>query len=68
MIATQCPICLGEFEEGDKVKTLPRCGHVFHPECVDAWLRSRPSCPLCRSSPLPAAATTKPDVDGSHAV
>ncbi|KAF0887514.1 hypothetical protein E2562_002243 [Oryza meyeriana var. granulata] len=66
--AAQCPICLGEFEEGEKVKTLPPCGHGFHPECVDAWLRSRPSCPLCRSSLLPAAATPKPDVVGSDAV
>uniref|UniRef100_A0A0E0C9U0 RING-type E3 ubiquitin transferase n=1 Tax=Oryza meridionalis TaxID=40149 RepID=A0A0E0C9U0_9ORYZ len=66
--AAQCSICLGEFEEGEKVKALPLCGHGFHPECVDAWLRSRPSCPLCRSSLLPAAATTKPDVAGSDAV
>ncbi|PAN27749.1 hypothetical protein PAHAL_5G104000 [Panicum hallii] len=58
-----CPICLGELAEGDKVKALPVCGHGFHPECVDAWLRARASCPLCRASLLAAAATTKPPGD-----
>ncbi|EES03833.1 RING-H2 finger protein ATL66 [Sorghum bicolor] len=64
-----CSICLGEFQEGDKVKALPRCGHGFHPECVDAWLRARPSCPLCRDTLLAAAVATKPDAAvGSEAV
>uniref|UniRef100_A0ACD5VVJ7 Uncharacterized protein n=1 Tax=Avena sativa TaxID=4498 RepID=A0ACD5VVJ7_AVESA len=54
--AAQCSICLGEYEEGEEVKALPRCGHRFHPECVDVWLRSRPSCPLCRGSLLPDTA------------
>ncbi|OEL13400.1 hypothetical protein BAE44_0025580 [Dichanthelium oligosanthes] len=63
-----CSICLGEFAEGDKVKALPRCGHGFHPECVDPWLRDRASCPLCRASLLAAAVTTKPgDGVGSEA-
>lgn len=66
-----CPICLAEFAEGDKVKALPRCGHGFHPECVDAWLRARANCPLCRASLLAATVTAKtPDDDnvGSGAV
>uniref|UniRef100_A0ACD5W4E8 Uncharacterized protein n=1 Tax=Avena sativa TaxID=4498 RepID=A0ACD5W4E8_AVESA len=54
--AAQCPICLGEFEDGEEVKALPPCGHRFHPECVDVWLLSRPSCPLCRGSLLPDTA------------
>ncbi|WVZ68306.1 hypothetical protein U9M48_017264 [Paspalum notatum var. saurae] len=56
-----CPICLGEFVDGDKVKALPRCGHGFHPGCVDAWLRARASCPLCRASLLVDAVAAKPD-------
>lgn len=65
--AAQCPICLGEFAEGERVKALPRCGHCFHPECVDAWLCSRPSCPVCRGSLLADTATIK-TVDASEAV
>ncbi|KAF8775424.1 hypothetical protein HU200_004847 [Digitaria exilis] len=59
-----CAICLGELAEGDKVKEMPRCRHGFHPECVDAWLRARASCPLCRASLLAAAVATKPPGNG----
>ena len=50
--ATDCPICLGEFEEGDKVRVLPKCHHGFHMKCVDTWLVSHSSCPTCRHSLL----------------
>nr|GLL28019.1 RING-H2 finger protein ATL66 [Ipomoea trifida]GMD02097.1 RING-H2 finger protein ATL66-like [Ipomoea batatas] len=36
--------------DGDKVKSLPQCRHCFHSECVDKWLRTQSSCPLCRTS------------------
>ncbi|ESQ51261.1 hypothetical protein EUTSA_v10017824mg [Eutrema salsugineum] len=45
-----CVICLSDFEEGETVKVLPHCGHVFHVDCVDTWLSSHVSCPFCRSS------------------
>ncbi|XP_051120578.1 RING-H2 finger protein ATL57-like [Andrographis paniculata] len=47
-----CPICLGEFRDGDTVKAIPYCGHVFHPKCLDTWLWSHVTCPLCRSAQL----------------
>ncbi|XP_050210986.1 RING-H2 finger protein ATL66 [Mercurialis annua] len=46
---SECCICLGVFEEGDKVKVLPECNHFFHCECVDKWLVTHSSCPLCRA-------------------
>ncbi|KAK1303284.1 RING-H2 finger protein ATL44 [Acorus calamus] len=46
--AAECPICLAEFAEGDEIRALPQCGHVFHVSCVDTWLESRASCPSCR--------------------
>ncbi|KAI4370520.1 hypothetical protein MLD38_018869 [Melastoma candidum] len=46
---TECIICLGELEEGEKVKVLPPCEHRFHGECVDRWLLARTACPLCRT-------------------
>ncbi|KAM3352296.1 hypothetical protein ACQJBY_023874 [Aegilops geniculata] len=56
-----CAICLGEFEDGEKVRVLPRCGHEFHVRCVDTWLVSHDSCPTCRDSVLGgAAAAPKP--------
>ncbi|XP_062155550.1 RING-H2 finger protein ATL74-like [Alnus glutinosa] len=50
--ATDCPICLGEFEDGEKVRVLPKCNHGFHLRCIDPWLASHSSCPTCRQSLL----------------
>ncbi|KAF7021767.1 hypothetical protein CFC21_034661 [Triticum aestivum] len=44
-----CAVCLSELADGEKVRELPNCGHSFHVECVDAWLRSRTTYPLCRA-------------------
>ncbi|XP_074572202.1 putative RING-H2 finger protein ATL71 [Curcuma longa] len=54
-----CAICLAEYRERDVLRRLPECGHLFHVECVDPWLRSHSSCPVCRSSPEKPA-TMKP--------
>ncbi|KAJ6834500.1 putative E3 ubiquitin-protein ligase-like [Iris pallida] len=54
-----CPVCLGGLEDGDMVRLLPTCGHVFHVSCIDPWLRAHVSCPLCRAHippPQPSAA------------
>uniref|UniRef100_A0A7N1A3N9 RING-type E3 ubiquitin transferase n=1 Tax=Kalanchoe fedtschenkoi TaxID=63787 RepID=A0A7N1A3N9_KALFE len=48
--ATECPICLGEFVEGERVRVLPRCNHGFHVKCIDTWLAAHSSCPTCRGS------------------
>ncbi|KAG6534871.1 putative RING-H2 finger protein ATL69 [Zingiber officinale] len=53
-----CPICLAEYETGEALRRAPDCGHCFHAECVDEWLRVSATCPLCRSSPVPSAAST----------
>ncbi|CAK9173526.1 unnamed protein product [Ilex paraguariensis] len=46
----ECCICLGIFQDGDKVKVLPECHHSYHSQCVDKWLRTQSNCPLCRAS------------------
>jgi E3 ubiquitin-protein ligase ATL10/75/76/77/78 len=54
-VGTDCPICLGEFMDGEKVRVLPKCNHGFHVECIDTWLLSHsscPTCPICRQSLL----------------
>jgi Ring finger domain len=47
--ATDCAICLCDFEAGDEVVALP-CIHFFHSQCVKAWLVQTRTCPLCRST------------------
>ncbi|XP_015875135.2 E3 ubiquitin-protein ligase ATL31 [Ziziphus jujuba] len=53
--ALECAVCLNEFEEEDTLRLIPKCDHVFHPECVDAWLENHTTCPVCRAqlSPQP---------------
>lgn len=46
---TECSVCLSEFEEDETVRLLPKCSHAFHLSCIDTWLRSHKSCPLCRA-------------------
>lgn len=48
-----CAVCLCEFEADDKLRLLPQCSHAFHMECIDTWLLSHSTCPLCRTSLLP---------------
>jgi len=51
-----CAVCLCEFADDDKLRLLPTCGHAFHVPCIDAWLLSHSTCPLCRGSILAAEA------------
>ncbi|KAD7116827.1 hypothetical protein E3N88_04095 [Mikania micrantha] len=50
-----CAVCLGEFEENEDVRIMPECAHVFHVSCIDMWLFSHDSCPLCRANATPRA-------------
>ncbi|KAK0593256.1 hypothetical protein LWI29_033655 [Acer saccharum] len=44
-----CLICLSEFNDGEAVRLLSECLHSFHVPCIDMWLVSHSSCPLCRA-------------------
>ncbi|GAA0162965.1 C2H2 zinc finger transcription factor [Lithospermum erythrorhizon] len=57
-IITCCSICLGDYKNSDVLRGLPDCGHLFHAKCIDPWLRMHPTCPLCRTSPLPTPLST----------
>ncbi|KAJ7533530.1 hypothetical protein O6H91_13G053900 [Diphasiastrum complanatum] len=47
---TDCAVCLTDFQEKEKTRLLPKCNHAFHPKCIDMWLFSHSTCPLCRIS------------------
>ncbi|KAK4557471.1 hypothetical protein RGQ29_007290 [Quercus rubra] len=44
----ECAICLLEFEDDSLLRLLSVCYHVFHQECIDLWLESHKTCPVCR--------------------
>ncbi|KAK7386190.1 hypothetical protein VNO78_26227 [Psophocarpus tetragonolobus] len=48
--AADCAVCLSKFHNHDLLRLLPLCCHAFHAECIDTWLQSNLSCPLCRSA------------------
>jgi len=56
--STCCSICLGDYKGSDMLKVLPDCEHMFHLKCIEPWLRIHPSCPLCRTSPIPTPLST----------
>uniref|UniRef100_A0A5B7A7F4 RING-type E3 ubiquitin transferase n=1 Tax=Davidia involucrata TaxID=16924 RepID=A0A5B7A7F4_DAVIN len=45
----ECAVCLSEFEGDENLRLLPKCDHVFHPECIDTWFASHTTCPVCRA-------------------
>ncbi|KAJ1268665.1 hypothetical protein BS78_07G152000 [Paspalum vaginatum] len=47
-----CAVCLCEFADDDRLRLLPKCSHAFHVDCIDTWLLSHSTCPLCRRSLL----------------
>ncbi len=43
-----CMICMGPFEQGEKIGDLS-CGHTYHVDCLKEWLKRKNACPLCDS-------------------
>lgn len=48
MEASQCCICISDFQGGDVLRKLPCCHH-FHSHCIERWLRRSRECPLCKA-------------------
>lgn len=57
-----CSICLLSFSSEQWVRELS-CSHVFHRECLDGWLATDTTCPLCRVSCIPGY--VEPAAEGS---
>ncbi|XP_062002861.1 E3 ubiquitin-protein ligase ATL31-like [Rosa rugosa] len=75
--ALECAVCLNEFEDDETLRLIPKCDHVFHPECIDEWLASHTTCPVCRANLEPQAddpvvelgeLTAHDDVEAQHEV
>lgn len=64
--ALECAVCLNEFEDDETLRLIPKCDHVFHPECIDAWLESHTTCPVCRSDLTLQPGETTPKLTELH--
>ncbi|OEL27805.1 E3 ubiquitin-protein ligase ATL6 [Dichanthelium oligosanthes] len=68
--ALECAVCLSEFDDDETLRLLPKCSHVFHPDCIDTWLASHVTCPVCRANLVPdpnAPADDAPELPGAPA-
>lgn len=49
-----CSICFEEFSEGQVVRQINFCKHLFHPKCIEEWIKRKcpdsgiANCPLCK--------------------
>lgn len=46
-----CIICLENYKLDELLTTLP-CTHSFHKLCLEGWLQSHATCPICRQTIL----------------
>lgn len=53
----RCSVCLGDYQANDRLQQIPACKHAFHMECIDNWLSTHTTCPLCRLSLLASSPT-----------
>ncbi|KAE8769981.1 E3 ubiquitin-protein ligase ATL9-like [Hordeum vulgare] len=54
-----CAVCLEDVHGGEMVRQLPPCRHLFHVDCIDMWLHTHRTCPLCRCELSPRKAAAK---------
>lgn len=44
----ECSICRDSYIENNELRMINNCGHEFHISCIDEWLSSNSTCPICR--------------------
>ncbi|KAJ9136073.1 hypothetical protein P3X46_033185 [Hevea brasiliensis] len=62
----ECSVCLGTIVEDAMVRILPNCKHMFHVECIDMWLGSNTTCPICRTVAEPRVQPVERELGSSE--
>jgi hypothetical protein len=44
----QCVICQDAYTEGQAIRCITHCTHMFHRMCIDEWFGRNVRCPTCR--------------------
>lgn len=45
-----CSICCQNFDIGNNMVRMPDCGHIYHADCINRWLKIKVNCPYCRTN------------------
>ena len=46
-INNACSICITDFIDNENITKLTECGHLFHTECINDWVKLHLLCPNC---------------------
>ncbi|KAG8391939.1 hypothetical protein BUALT_Bualt01G0239100 [Buddleja alternifolia] len=44
-----CSICLESYSPREILRSIAKCEHYFHADCIELWLSKNSTCPLCRT-------------------
>lgn len=44
----ECSVCQTNYTEGQALRTITGCEHMFHKSCIDPWFARNSQCPNCR--------------------
>ena len=54
----ECPICYEKITSKTSITT--RCKHVFHNACLERWMETSQTCPMCRGYIHPTTGRHRP--------
>lgn len=43
-----CSVCQDHYTEGQAIRSITHCNHMFHKSCIDQWFERNVHCPVCR--------------------
>lgn len=46
----KCSICSEHYNENQIIRQIIRCNHSFHHRCIDTWLSTNSTCPICTTN------------------
>ncbi len=48
-----CTICQVNLADGERIRAIQKCQHLYHADCLEPWLRNHTTCPVCRVDVFP---------------
>ena len=57
----KCSICLDKLFSANTDVSVPQCGHMYHKDCLENYMKIKNNCPNCRSEITSIVKTVYPD-------